>query len=182
MTTDKETTLQVDQNESRREVQERRPADERRVAELEETIARLTAERDRAVLGKTFASAVAGAGVRPDAIGDAVENVFRAGEWKIDDKGRIALHRDGYVDHDGDYEVITLDKYVHKIMKTNSPFYWSSDDVTNGTAVPLPPGTKNPWSKEHWSLTEQGKIFREDRALAERMAAEAGKPLPGAQR
>jgi hypothetical protein len=33
---------------------------------------------------------------------------------------------------------------------------------------------KNPWSKEHWNLTEQGRIYKEDRQKAIRMAAEHG--------
>lgn len=35
-------------------------------------------------------------------------------------------------------------------------------------------GERNPWSKEHWNMTEQGAIFRQDRAKAERMMKSAG--------
>jgi hypothetical protein len=40
-------------------------------------------------------------------------------------------------------------------------------------------GEKNPWTKEHWNLTEQGKLVKNDRAKAERLAAAAGRPLKG---
>jgi phenylalanyl-tRNA synthetase alpha subunit len=36
---------------------------------------------------------------------------------------------------------------------------------------------KNPWSKEHWNLTEQGRIFREDPERARQLAAAAGVKL-----
>lgn len=36
---------------------------------------------------------------------------------------------------------------------------------------------KNPWSKEHWNMTEQARIFREDSARAQKMAAEHGKTV-----
>lgn len=36
---------------------------------------------------------------------------------------------------------------------------------------------KNPWTKEHWNLTEQGRIYREDPEKAKRLAAEAGHKL-----
>lgn len=35
-------------------------------------------------------------------------------------------------------------------------------------------GEKNPWSKDHFNLTEQGRILREDPAKAQRLMAEAG--------
>lgn len=39
----------------------------------------------------------------------------------------------------------------------------------NGQPAP----TRNPWSKEHFNLTEQGRILRDDPALAERLKATA---------
>lgn len=33
---------------------------------------------------------------------------------------------------------------------------------------------KNPFSKEHWNLTEQGKLFRDNKGLYDRLKAEAG--------
>ena len=36
-----------------------------------------------------------------------------------------------------------------------------------------PPGVKNPWSKEHFNLTEQGRILRENPELARQLMASA---------
>lgn len=49
-----------------------------------------------------------------------------------------------------------------------------SQDHTKGKGKA---GEKNPWSEEHWNLTEQGRILKTDRAKAERLAAAAGKRL-----
>jgi hypothetical protein len=32
----------------------------------------------------------------------------------------------------------------------------------------------NPWSKQHWNLTRQGQIYRQDKAEADRLARAAG--------
>lgn len=37
-------------------------------------------------------------------------------------------------------------------------------------------GAKNPWSKENWNMTEQGKILARDKAEANRLAQAAGMP------
>lgn len=37
----------------------------------------------------------------------------------------------------------------------------------------------NPWKKETWNLTLQGRLLKEDRAKASRLAAAAGQKLPG---
>ena len=39
---------------------------------------------------------------------------------------------------------------------------------------PLPGGIKNPWSKEHFNLTEQGRILRENPELAEQLKSQVG--------
>ena len=32
----------------------------------------------------------------------------------------------------------------------------------------------NPWSRQHWNLTSQGQIYRQDKAEADRLAKAAG--------
>lgn len=51
---------------------------------------------------------------------------------------------------------------------------------TKGGNTPpkIPGGDKNPWAKEHWNLTEQGKVLRADRVRAEKLAKAAGHTLP----
>ena len=45
----------------------------------------------------------------------------------------------------------------------------SGADFTGGSGA----AERNPWSKEHWNLTEQGRIFRENPELARRLMKEA---------
>ena len=40
---------------------------------------------------------------------------------------------------------------------------------TNGTPSGLPPGIKNPFSKESFNLTEQARLFKTDRELYDRL-------------
>lgn len=42
------------------------------------------------------------------------------------------------------------------------------------------PGEKNPWAKESWNLTQQGKMLKEDRVKADKLAKAAGKTIPAA--
>jgi hypothetical protein len=32
----------------------------------------------------------------------------------------------------------------------------------------------NPWSRQHWNVTRQGQIYRQDKAAADRLAQAAG--------
>lgn len=55
----------------------------------------------------------------------------------------------------------------------------SSGGGANGGGKGNPGGDKNPWAKEHFSLTEQGKIYRADPNRARELAKAAGALPPG---
>lgn len=40
-------------------------------------------------------------------------------------------------------------------------------------------GGKNPWSAEHWNMTEQGNIYKADKDRAEKLAKQAGTSIGG---
>ena len=64
-----------------------------------------------------------------------------------------------------------------KELKENEPYLFGADlqgRKPHETKTP-PPAQKNPWSKEHFNLTEQGRILKEDPELAEKLKAAAGK-------
>jgi hypothetical protein len=46
---------------------------------------------------------------------------------------------------------------------------WPSAATVNVNDAPA-----NPWSKQHWNLTRQGQIYRQDQAKANRLAQAAG--------
>ena len=74
---------------------------------------------------------------------------------------------------DGD-KLLGLDDQLRELQKSD-PYLFGDAKIGDGTN---PPGAGNPevnpWKKETWNLTMQGKILREDPAKATRMKAEAG--------
>jgi len=75
---------------------------------------------------------------------------------------------------DGD-KLLGLDDQLKAIKESDAYLFGESGKVGSGTN---PPGAGspevNPWKKETWNLTMQGKILMEDPAKATRMKAEAG--------
>jgi len=75
---------------------------------------------------------------------------------------------------DGD-KLLGLDDQIKALQQSDSYLFGESGKVGSGTN---PPGAGNPevnpWKKETWNLTMQGKILLEDPAKATRMKAEAG--------
>lgn len=77
---------------------------------------------------------------------------------------------------DGD-NLIGLDEQL-KGLKESDPYLFGEDKLSG--REPKPPADpvpneykKNPWSKEHFNLTEQGRIYRENPELAAKLKAAA---------
>jgi len=72
-------------------------------------------------------------------------------------------------------QLLGLDDQLKAIKESDPYLFGESGKVGSGTN---PPGAgnpeANPWKKETWNLTQQGKILLEDPAKATRMKAEAG--------
>ena len=72
-------------------------------------------------------------------------------------------------------QLLGLEDQLKTLKETDPYLFGDSGKVGGGTN---PPGVGdpeiNPWKKETWNLTMQGKILREDPAKAARMKAEAG--------
>lgn len=75
---------------------------------------------------------------------------------------------------DGD-QLLGIDEQLKALQQSDPYLFGDFGKVGGGTN---PPGAGNPevnpWKKETWNLTMQGKILREDPAKATRMKAEAG--------
>lgn len=73
---------------------------------------------------------------------------------------------------DDNSEVFGIDEQLTTIKETYKdlfvPKVIGKEPINTGGS---PVGTKNPWSKEHLNLTEQGKILREDPELAKQFMA-----------
>jgi DNA repair exonuclease SbcCD ATPase subunit len=75
---------------------------------------------------------------------------------------------------DGD-KLLGLDDQLKAIKESDPYLFGESGKVGSGTNPPgAGTGEVNPWKKETWNLTLQGKILKEDPAKATRMKAEAG--------
>ena len=75
---------------------------------------------------------------------------------------------------DGD-KLLGLDDQLKALQQSDSYLFGESGKVGSGTNPPgAGTGEVNPWKKDSWNLTMQGKILREDPAKATRMKAEAG--------
>lgn len=88
-----------------------------------------------------------------------------------------------------DMDTIKLDGDVLKgldsqldSLKESDPYLFEAEGNTNSPQIVAggnPNGggniTKNPFTKEHWNLTEQGKLFKENPDLYKHLKASAGK-------
>jgi predicted RNase H-like nuclease (RuvC/YqgF family) len=75
---------------------------------------------------------------------------------------------------DGD-KLLGLDDQLKELQKSDAYLFGESGKVGSGTNPPgAGTGEVNPWKKDSWNLTQQGKILLEDPAKATRMKAEAG--------
>ncbi|WP_342534005.1 phage scaffolding protein [Lysinibacillus sp. FSL M8-0337] len=75
---------------------------------------------------------------------------------------------------DGD-KLLGLDEQL-TALKASDDYLFTPDGLA-GRTPPNPPGTppvKNPFSKDYWNLTEQGRLFREEPEKAKQLQALAG--------
>ena len=79
------------------------------------------------------------------------------------------------VGEDGTPDAGAIKQAVEQLLRDLPELKGSTGSVGTGTNPgSQDPDVKNPWSKEHFNLTEQGRIMRENPALAARLKAEAG--------
>ena len=72
-------------------------------------------------------------------------------------------------------QLLGLDDQLKELQKSDAYLFGDPGKVGSGTNPPgAGTGEANPWKKDSWNLTMQGKILMEDPAKATRMKAEAG--------
>lgn len=102
---------------------------------------------------------------------------------KLRDSG--VMDPDYIIYKQGGLEKFTFDKDgapvglddVLKPLKESSPHLFKSQPAGYSPAGGGQPPVKNPWAKDTFNLTEQGRIFRENPAAARQMAEAAGAKL-----
>ena len=91
------------------------------------------------------------------------------------------------IQRENDGTVVVVDGYertpVIDWAKRNTPDWVQKAPKPQGTGAPsgrstggdIPPGTKNPFAKDSFNLTEQSRLFRTDRDMYERLKAAANR-------
>ncbi|PKN77204.1 MAG: hypothetical protein CVU52_01435 [Deltaproteobacteria bacterium HGW-Deltaproteobacteria-10] len=87
----------------------------------------------------------------------------------IEEDGHLTIIIEGKNGITGD----TLENHIAKMKKDPATSFLFVEDQPRKDSQQKQV-VKNPWSKEYLNLTEQGKIFSQSPAIAERMKAEAG--------
>lgn len=141
------------------------------------------AERDQIIQGyeakerhRTISDKVREAGALAKVLPEAMEDALLLAErvFEISEDGRVVTKDNVGVTPGIDAAVWLTE------MQTKRPHWWGpssggggrgSNGNTNGNA--------NPWSAEHWNLTEQGKILVANPTKAEQMAKSAGTSIGG---
>ncbi|MGY2048904.1 hypothetical protein [Methylobacterium sp. JK268] len=152
---------------------------EREIKQLRERAEGAERERDETqgtLRGRTIADEVRAAAARAKVIDSALDDVLLYGDriFEIAEDGTVQT-KDGV----GVTPGLKPEAWLSD-MKERRPHWWptsqgaGSQGNRGGTG-----GGSNPFSAEGWNMTEQGRLFREDPAKAERLAKAAGTTVGG---
>lgn len=100
----------------------------------------------------------------------AIEDALLLGDtvFELDESGKpVTIERDGITPGVGP------DVWLSEI-KSVRPHWWPESKGVGAKGGSGGPSGNNPWSKEGWNLTEQGRMYKEDKVKAEQMARAAG--------
>jgi len=157
-----------------------------KTAPLERQIHTLTSERDelkmdvdqykgkdrKRLIHDHIRNAASQAKLRDTAVNDALlvgEQVFDVAE-----DGRVVT-KDGVGVTPGVEPSVWLTE-----VKNTRPHWWPESQGIGARGGEGAGGAgNNPFSKEHWNMTEQGKVLKEDRSKAEQLAQSAGTTVGG---
>lgn len=125
---------------------------------------------------RTIGDAVRKAAGNAKVVDSAMDDILMLGErvFEVTEDGTVVA-KDGV----GVTPGIAPDIWLSE-MQDKRPHWWPTS--TGGGAGGGQGGggfANNPFSREHWNLTEQGKLVKEDSAKAERMAKAAGTQVGG---
>jgi hypothetical protein len=140
------------------------------VGSLKEQLQTLQTREVHRDIGDTVAKYALSSKVLPEAVED-VQFIAR-GIFEKNEDGQIVAK----ANIPGVTAGISPEVWLTELQRSK-PFYWPSSNLptfrkgSNGSNV------GNPWSKESWNMTEQGRMVRENRTKAEQMAAQAGSSI-----
>lgn len=127
-------------------------------------------ETQRTIFDK-IRDAATSAKILPEALDDALllaERVF-----EVTEDGRVVTK-----DNVGVTPGIDASVWFNE-LQTKRPHWWGPSVGGGASGSKTPGGQNNPWSAEHWNMTEQGKILQTNRSRAEQLAKSAGTSIGG---
>lgn len=169
-----------------KDVLEKRTAEMKKAHDAE--VLKLAGERDGArkeleglKIGDSAVAKAVTLGMQPGAKDDLVTRV-RA-QFKLNDKGEVrAYNAQGAEIYGATGAPMTIDEYVEGLTK-NAPHLFKPSDGTGASGGDGNRGggggdkKVNPWKKETWNMTAQGKLYKDNKPEAIRLAKEAGVEL-----
>ncbi len=158
---------------------------ERNAAKSEETITKLTEERDAALgasrsttIKNALNSAAQKAGATPEGISNLVTLV--ESNFEITQDGQVVTKLDSKetspnTKPDDFFSAAARDKQYRMFWPASQGA--GADTDTGGPGAGGDLGGDNPWTIKGWNLTKQGHIYKKDSVEAERLAKAAGVKL-----
>lgn len=144
---------------------------DKRIQDLEIALRQSERSREKDLTSYHAREAARAEGVQESAIVDVETRAIDSGLFKIDSRGRLVRFENGGPVLNSDGKPGSVHDWVRD-QRPTAPHWWGHPAQTEGKDPVV-----NPWSKEHWNLTEQGQVFQHDPARARRLAAAAGKTI-----
>lgn len=154
------------------------------ISALKDALERAETQRDealikhqRSMVDRAITDAALAHGVQAPAIPDVLHRARDAG-WTLNDKGQVVQIANGLVSFGANgADALTPKEWVVGTLKDTAPHFFSTPHGLNANGSSTAGGSRNPWSKDGWSLTEQGRIAMENPGQAKALAAAAGHKL-----
>jgi len=157
---------------------------------LERQINGLTTERDEAVARADKAEGIIRSGTINDsfmtALGSKIQDTAQADAKMLagsimeirEDDGAVVT-REGTEFTPG----LTAEQLIPELQEKRRHWFGETSGGGGGGSNPkIPGGGNNPWSADHWNMSEQGRILREKgRDVADRYAKQAGTIVGGSK-
>jgi hypothetical protein len=144
-----------------------------RIAELEGVVGQYETKERTRTIHDTVREAAGIAKILPEAMEDALMLAERV--FEVTEDGKVVTR-----DNVGVTPGIEARVWFTDLQKTR-PHWWgpSQGGGAGGNRGGGGMGEANPWSHEHWNMTEQGKILGADRSRADQLARAAGTTIGG---
>lgn len=153
---------------------------EREIKERDDKLNLANTELSRLKISDAAVTEATRLGLRAGAKDDLVARV--SGTFRLEGGKPVAFGTDGQKIYGSDGGELTIKEAVEKLTK-DAPHLFEPSEGTGANGTQGKPGSggiipgRNPWSKDHWNLTQQGQIVKTNPKEAVRLAKAAGKTL-----